>query len=528
MTLQLDTLESWLWDSADILRGSVDSSDFKNYIFGLLFLKRASDVFDEEIETLTEEEGDGYEYEDAYEDVHFKIPKEAHWKYLIAKGENIGEALDKAFASIEEENAALKIDGVLTAVHFGNKEVLGDETLQRLLNHFNKYSLRNADLYKPDMLGDAYEYLIRMFADDAGKKGGEFYTPRGVVKLIVNLLKPEPGNKVYDPTCGSGGMLIESARYISKQEGGKTSGGQINCSLSGQEKNLGTWAICKLNMILHNYTDADIQKGDTLADPKHRDANDDFMLQDRVIANPPFSLNKWWNRIETNLAKKVDKNGKEKEVAPNYNKEVSDPYGRFQYGIPPRGYADLAFLQHMLTMLKTDGRMGVVLPHGVLFRGGAEGKIRQQLLENDLIEAVVGLPSALFYNTGIPASIIILNKQKQEHLKDKLIIIDGSEQYKEGKNQNALEKEHVDTISEWFDTFYLNQEADEENKYARLVELKEIAENDYNLNIARYIDTSEPEPEINVSEVLQDIQRIETEEAQIDSKLKGFLNELGY
>ena len=449
--LDLQTLEAWLWDSADILRGSVDSSDFKNYIFGLLFLKRVSDVFDEEVEKLITEED--YDEEEAYDDVHIKVPAEARWSSLTKKTENIGEALDQAFALVEEENTELGLDGVLTAVHFGNKDVLTDAVLKRLLSHFNKHSLRNADLYSPDLLGDAYEYLIRMFADDAGKKGGEFYTPRGVVKLIVNLIKPAIGNSVYDPTCGSGGMLIESARYIAEQEGGKTSSGLVNVTLNGQEKNLGTWAICKLNMVLHNYTDARIEKGDTLGKPKH--INDkDFILQDRVIANPPFSLGKWWDSAETNLEKKIDKNGKEKEITPNYNKKVTDPYGRFQFGVPPRGYADLAFLQHMLAMLKTDGRMGVVLPHGVLFRGSSEGKIREGLLKADLIEGIVGLPSALFYNTGIPASILILNKQKQQHLQNKVIIIDGSEEFKEGKNQNELTPTHVESLATWYDQLY--------------------------------------------------------------------------
>lgn len=433
--------------------------------------------------------------------------------------------MDQAFAAIEEENTELGLEGVLTAVHFGNKEVLTDAVLQRLLKHFNKHSLRNADLYSPDILGDAYEYLIRMFADDAGKKGGEFYTPRGVVKLIVNLIKPEVGNSIYDPTCGSGGMLIESARYVSQLDGGRV-GKLVNCSLSGQEKNLGTWAICKLNMVLHNYSDAWIEKGDILGHPKHVKGTD-FILQDRVIANPPFSLNKWWDRAEANLEKRIDKDGKEKEIAPNYNTVVTDPYGRFQYGVPPRGYADMAFAQHMLAMLKSDGRMGVVLPHGVLFRGGSEGKIREGLLKSDLIEGVVGLPSALFYNTGIPASILILNKKKRTHLENKVIIIDGSEQYKEGKKQNSLEPTHVDHLTQWYDELYLDQTTAKERKHARLVAVEEIAENDYNLNIARYINTSEPEEEIDLPTVLKNIQSIGEKEAAIDAKLKGFLNDLG-
>ena len=270
-TLDLSTLESWLWDSANILRGSIDSSDFKNYIFGLLFLKRVNDVFDEEIEIKMEKEG--ISREDAEDEVYFYIPEEARWNEIKKATENIGVTLDKAFAAIERENTNL--EGVMTATKFGDKEKLSDDVLQRLLRHFHQHSLRNADLYTPDLLGDAYEYLIKQFADDAGKKGGEFYSPRGVVKLIVQLIKPQPKQTVYDPTCGSGGMLVESARYIAKQPDGRI-GNNINVSLYGQEKNLGTWAIGKLNMLLHNFMDADVRKGDTLINPQHKNDNNEL------------------------------------------------------------------------------------------------------------------------------------------------------------------------------------------------------------------------------------------------------------
>ena len=516
MKLNIDTLESWLWDSANILRGSIDSSDFKNYIFGLLFLKRSNDVFEEEVETIMAREG--ISREDAEDETYFVMPKEARWDELKKYTENIGIALDKAFGAIERENTSL--EGVMTATKFGDKEKLSDDVLQRLLRHFNQYSLKNKDLESNDLLGDAYEYLIKMFADDAGKKGGEFYTPRGVVQLIVNLIKPQPKQKVYDPTMGSGGMLIESARYIAKQPEGKV-GNNVNVSLYGQEKNLGTWAIGKLNMLLHNFMDADLRKGDTLVNPQHMDENNELMLFDRVIANPPFSMSEWWTPAETSVEIKVDKNGKEKKVTPNYSKVVIDKHGRLQYGIPPRGYADLAFLQHMIAVLKQDGKAGVVLPHGTLFRGSSEGKIRKALLEADLVEGIVGLPSALFYNTGIPASIWIINKNKIEAQKGKVTIIDASNDYKEGKNQNQLLQEHITKIVDAYDT---NTDVD---KYMRIVDIAEIVENDYNLNISRYIDTSEPELEVDLQLVKSNIVKLEEKEGEIDAKLADFLKELG-
>jgi len=349
--LSLEALETWLWESANILRGSIDSSDFKNYIFGLLFLKRFNDVFEERTAQLVKDEGlTGREAEEEVQDKWGRFPISARWHELIARTENIGEALDKAFATIEANNPELQ--HVLTATQYGDKRVLSDATLQRLLRHFNQYKLGNADLYKADMLGDAYEYLIKQFADDAGKKGGEFYTPKSVVQLVVELIDPQPGHSVYDPTCGSGGMLVESAHHIANLSDG-TIMGKPNVLLFGQEKNLGTWAIAKLNLYLHNMR-AEIERGDTLVEPKHLDG-DYLQTFDRVIANPPFSAKSWWAPLE--LANEAEQDSDKKPKAPNY-KQVSDPYGRFVYGIPPRSYADLAFAQHMLASLKADGPYG--------------------------------------------------------------------------------------------------------------------------------------------------------------------------
>lgn len=521
--LDLQSLENWLWDSANILRGSIDSSDFKNYIFGLLFLKRANDVFEEEVENIMRRDGIGRD--EAEQETYFFIPKEARWEEIKKATENIGVALDKGFAAIERENTSL--EGVLTTTKFGDKEKLSDEVLQRLLRHFNQYSLKNQDLYTPDILGDAYEYLIKQFADDSGKKGGEFYSPRGVVTTIVRLIKPQAKNKVYDPTFGSGGMLIESAKYVASLPGGKV-GNNVNISLYGQEKNIGTWAIGKMNMILHSYNDADLRKGDTLVSPQHKDDKNDLMLFDRVIANPPFSQDGWWTPAEVSQETKLDANGKEKKISPNYSKVVVDKYGRFKYGIPPRGYADLAFLQHMIAVLKDDGKAGVVLPHGTLFRSGAEGTIREKLLKEDLIEGIIGLPAALFYNTPIPASIWVINKNKPKHLKDKLIIVDASGEYKEGKNQNELLEPHINKIIEAYDHFALQTGHEGvSEKFGRVVDVKEIAENDYNLNISRYIDTSEREEEIHLHHVKAELEKLEEREREIDERLATFLNELG-
>lgn len=542
--ISLEELKTWLWGSANIMRGTVDSSDFKNYIFGLIFLKRLSDVFDERILAVIDEED--CSADEAMEIILADNPEqfvseEARWETLTNKSENIGESIDKAFAKIEEQNPTL--EKVLTAIQFGDKEKLSNELLMRLLRHFNQYKLGNDNLYKADLLGDAYEYLIGKFADDAGKKGGEFYTPHQVVELIVKLIDPQPGHEIYDPTDGCGGMLVESARYIKDNYDNGTVMGKPNCKLYGQEKNLGTWAISKLNIFLHNL-DGDIKRGDTLVNPLHK-SGEGLQTFDRVIANPPFSIKEWWEPLEVNKKTKIDKNGKETEIAPKYSTDLKDKFGRFGLGIAPRTKADLAFVQHMIASTKDDGRIGVVVPHGVLFREGDEGKIRKGMLvgkddfKGDLIEGVVGLPPALFFNTGISAAVLIINKNKPAALKNKVIFVDASAEFGEGKAMNFLREKDIkritteynkakqtlvdagekteDKLSELLDSVAVT-------KYLRVVDIEEIKQNDFNLNISRYIDTSEVEAVVNVNDVMKRLMVIDGQLNQVDSKLNEFLN----
>lgn len=479
-------LEQYLSKAAWILKGPVDASDFKVYIFPLLFFKRISDVYDEEFALAMAESDGDTEYASLPEFHRFVIPEGCHWKSVRETTANVGLAIEKALRGIEQANQQY-LYGIFGDAQWSNKSKLSDRLLIDLIEHFSQYELSNSNV-EADILGNAYEYLIKHFADLTNKKAGEFYTPRSVVNLLGLILNPQEGESVYDPACGTGGMLLECVDHL--KESGKD---YRTLKLFGQEKNLTSSSIARMNMFLHGMEDFQIVREDTLRKPAFF-TSDGLQKFDCVIANPPFSLKDWG--------------------ADNW---INDPYSRNIAGVPPKGNGDMAWVQHMISSMNNSGRMTVVLPHGVLFRKASEQRIRKALLEMDLLEAVIGLGPNIFYGTQLAACVLVFKKQKETSKQNKILFIDGSEQIRVGRAQNFLEKEHVQQIFDWYRDFH-----DVEN-YVKVVDMEQIKENDYNLNIPLYIDKIIEDNLPSVEEAMEQLKSAWEASQKAENKFKKLL-----
>lgn len=496
-----------VWKACDTFRGTIDATQYKDYILTMLFLKYVTDVWKDKRATYAAKySNDEVRIERALRNERFQVPNECTFDYLFEQRNenNLGELINIALEKLEDANRS-KLERVFRNIDFNSEANLGqtkdrNRRLKNLLVDFAALDLQPSHLEGNDIIGDAYEFLIAQFASDAGKKAGEFYTPGEVSTLLAKLVDPQPGNRICDPTCGSGSLLIKVAKEV----------GSNNFSLYGQENNGSTWALARMNMFLHEMDNADIEWGDTLNNPRLLEG-DQLMKFNVVVANPPFSLDKW-----------------------GADNALADQYNRFHRGVPPKSKGDYAFITHMIETTYEDiGKVGVIVPHGVLFRGSSEGKIREQLIKENLLEAVIGLPANLFFGTGIPAAILIFNRGKGDN-KD-VLFIDASREYQEGKNQNRLREDKdirhiVDSYKAFKAASPLTTEegAVIEEKYAYRATLKEIEENDYNLNIPRYVDTFEEEEPVDIPATQAEIKRLKDELAEVESKMSEYLKELGF
>lgn len=488
-----EQIENIVWRACDTFRGAIDPSEYKNYILTMLFLKYLSDLAKETRENFMQKyKGDVERVERAMGRERFILPLTCDFDHLYIKRDaaNIGELINMALEKIEDENKG-KLENVFRNIDFNSEPALGqtrerNRRLKLLLEDFNLLDLKPSHLEGRDVIGDVYEYLIGRFAAGAGKKAGEFYTPPEVSTLLALLLDPKSGDRICDPACGSGSLLIKVARQV----------GSDNFSLFGQESNGSTWALCKMNMFLHGMDSARIEWCDTINSPRLVE-DSGLMKFDIVVANPPFSLDKWGAENASN-----------------------DRFNRFYRGIPPKGRGDYAFISHMLeAALEKSGKVAVIVPHGVLFRGGSEGKIRQQVVQDNLLETVIGLPPNLFYGTGIPTAILIFNKAKST---SDILFIDAGREFEDATNQSRLREKdinHIVTTHKAFRSVPL---------YAKLASRKEVEEHGFNLNIPRYVDTFIPEEAIDIDAVARQIQTIESDLAETRRQVSDFLKELGY
>jgi type I restriction enzyme M protein len=495
-----------VWKACDTFRGVIDPGQYKDYILTMLFLKYVSDVNKHIFQKhLVKYNGDTERAERAMKMERFVVPHNSTFDYLFEhrNSTNIGEVIDIALNDLEEANreklSSEDGSGIFRNISF-NSSNLGDSKdknhrLKNLLIDFSNMDLSPTHLERNDIIGDAYEFLISNFASDAGKKAGEFYTPSEVSTLLAKLTKSKPGARICDPTCGSASLLIKAGKEVDSDD----------FSLYGQEANGSTWALAVMNMFLHGFDNATIRWGDTIRNPKLKEG-DALMKFDTVVANPPFSLDKW---------------GAEDTA-------IADKYNRFWRGVPPKSKGDWAFISHMIeTTYEGKGKVGVVVPHGVLFRGSSEGKIRQKTIEENILEAVIGLPANLFFGTGIPAAILVFNKGKETNRN--VLFIDASQQYESAKNQNILRKEDIDHIVEAYQKFNAGQlqSGIVEEKFSYVATPEELAENDFNLNIPRYVDTFEEEPEVDIAKVQIEIEALELELKTVQAEMEKYLKELG-